>query len=51
MRIGVPMAKRRKVQIVHDEIVRLFASRLRSLRLSRGMTQAELSRQAQVTAT
>jgi transcriptional regulator with XRE-family HTH domain len=45
------MAKRRKIQIIHDEIVRLFAGRLRSLRLSRGMTQAELARQAQVTAT
>jgi DNA-binding XRE family transcriptional regulator len=45
------MAKRRKVQIVHDEIVRLFAGRLRSIRLSRGMTQTELADKAGVTAT
>lgn len=45
------MAKRRTVQIVHDEIVRLFAERLRTVRLSRGLTQAELARQAQVTPT
>lgn len=45
------MAKRRTVQIAHDEIVRLFAERLREVRLSRGMTQAELSSQAEVTET
>jgi transcriptional regulator with XRE-family HTH domain len=45
------MAKRRKIQIVHDPIVRLFAERLRSLRVSRGMTQAELAEKAEVTTT
>ncbi|MES2790041.1 MAG: helix-turn-helix transcriptional regulator [Planctomycetota bacterium] len=39
----------RKVKIKHGEIVRLFAARLREVRNSRGMTQAELARQAQVT--
>ena len=48
---GVGMAKRRKVQIIHDEVVRLFAARLRAVRLSRGLTQAELARQARVTPT
>jgi transcriptional regulator with XRE-family HTH domain len=38
-------------QLVLDEIVQLFAERLRSVRLSRGLTQAELARQAQVTPT
>jgi transcriptional regulator with XRE-family HTH domain len=33
------------------EVVRLFAERLRELRLSRGMTQAELARQAEVSVT
>jgi len=42
------MAKR-KARIAHAEIVRLFAARLREVRLSRGMTQAELARQAHVT--
>ena len=45
------MAKRRKVRIRHAEVVRLFAVRLREVRLSRGMTQAELARQANVTPT
>lgn len=44
------MAKQRKTQIEQDEIVRLFAARLREVRKSRGMTQAELSRRALVTA-
>lgn len=43
------MAKR-KPRVRQAEIVGLFASRLRELRLSRGMTQAELARQARVTA-
>src|SRR5262245_53124217 len=47
---GCPMAKRRKARIEQDEVVRLFASRLREVRSSRGLTQAELSRRAQVTA-
>lgn len=44
------MAKRRKSRIEQDEVVRLFAARLRELRRSRGMTQAELGRRASVTA-
>jgi transcriptional regulator with XRE-family HTH domain len=44
------MAKKRNVRIVQDEAVRLFAARLREVRLSRGMTQAELGRKADVTA-
>lgn len=40
---------KRKRRIEHAEIVRLFAGRLRELRHSRGMTQAELGRQAQIT--
>lgn len=44
------MAKGRKSRIDQDEVVRLFAARLREVRRSRGMTQAELSRQAHVTA-
>src|SRR5437764_9219643 len=46
---GAPMAKRRKARIEQDEAVRLFAARLREVRRSRGMTQAELSRRAHVT--
>lgn len=42
------MAKR-KARIKHAEVVQRFAARLRELRLSRGMTQAELARQAHVT--
>jgi transcriptional regulator with XRE-family HTH domain len=44
------MAKRRKLRIEQDEAVRLFAARLREVRRSRGMTQAELGRRAHVTA-
>jgi transcriptional regulator with XRE-family HTH domain len=44
------MAKRKKTRIAHAEIVRLFAARLRELRHSRGMTQAELARAAQISA-
>jgi transcriptional regulator with XRE-family HTH domain len=39
---------RSKKQIQHDEIVRRFGDRLRQVRLSRGMTQAELARRAEV---
>ena len=42
------MPRRRKTRIRHAEIVRLFAARLRELRRSRGLTQAELARQAHV---
>ena len=42
------MAKR-KAPIKHAAIVERFAARLRELRTSRGMTQAELAQQAQVT--
>lgn len=46
------MAKaKRKVQIEHAEIVRLFAARLRAVRLSRGMTQTDLATKAIVTPT
>ena len=47
---GALMAKRRKARVEQDEAVRLFAARLREVRRSRGMTQAELSRRAHVTA-
>lgn len=40
----------RKPRIDHSEIVRLFAARLRELRHSRGMTQAELALHAHITA-
>jgi transcriptional regulator with XRE-family HTH domain len=46
--MGDIMAKR-KARIRHAEVVRLFAARLRELRHSRGLTQAELARQAHVT--
>lgn len=42
------MAKR-KPQIKQAQIVELFAARLREMRTSRGMTQAELARHAQIT--
>lgn len=42
------MAKRKKTRIAHAESVRLFAGRLREVRLSRGMTQAELGHKARV---
>lgn len=45
------MPRRRKTRIRQAAIVQLFASRLRELRRSRGLTQAELARQAQVTVT
>jgi len=43
--MGVFMARRR---IRHAEIVRLFAERLKEVRRSRNMTQAELARRAHV---
>src|SRR5262245_17775488 len=42
------MAKKRP-RLQHAEIVELFAARLREVRHSRGMTQAELARQAHIT--
>ena len=42
------MAKR-KSRIKHAEVVQLFAEKLRETRRSRGMTQLDLARQAQVT--
>ncbi len=39
----------RKKTIKHDEIVARCAQRLRELRLARGMSQAELARQSEVT--
>jgi transcriptional regulator with XRE-family HTH domain len=45
------MSSKRKVKIDYDEVVGHFARRLRELRFERGMTQAELARQASVTAT
>src|SRR5437016_5255874 len=47
--MGAFMAKRRKERIEQDEAVRLFAARLREVRRSRGLTQAELGRRATVT--
>src|SRR5438105_303676 len=44
---GPMPAKKRRVQ--HAEIVRRFAGRLREVRISRGMTQAELAQKAFVT--
>ncbi len=44
------MGKRRKSRVEQDEVVRLFAARLREVRRSRGLTHAELSRRANVTA-
>jgi transcriptional regulator with XRE-family HTH domain len=40
---------RPKKQIEHDPIVARFGQRLREARLSRGMTQAQLAEEAQVT--
>lgn len=44
------MAKKRIVRLVQGESVRLFAARLREVRLSRGLSQVELGRRASVTA-
>ncbi|MFO0965502.1 MAG: helix-turn-helix transcriptional regulator [Gemmataceae bacterium] len=40
---------RRKKRIRHDEVVGLFGEKLRELRLSAGLSQADLARAAQVT--
>lgn len=45
---GVPMPRRR-VPIRHSDLVGRFALRLRELRQSRGMTQVQLARHADVT--
>ena len=46
------MAKaKRKIQIEHEPIVGVFAARLREVRLSRGLTQADLANRAVVTPT
>lgn len=45
------MGNKRKTKIEHEEVVERFARRLRELRLERGMTQTELARRADVTAT
>jgi transcriptional regulator with XRE-family HTH domain len=39
----------RKKRIRHDEIVARFGQRLRELRLAKGMSQAELAHQSEVT--
>lgn len=44
------MAKKKKPTLRHAEVVTRFAARLRELRSSRGMTQAELALQAKTTA-
>src|SRR5580698_10184200 len=44
------MAKKRNVRIMQDEAARLFAARLKEVRLARGLSQAELGRRANVTA-
>lgn len=44
------MAKR-KVRIEQPEIVRRFATRLREIRLARGLTQADLAHRAVITPT
>ncbi len=40
---------RGKKRIEHDQIVQLFAGRLRAVRRERGLTQVDLAKQAQVT--
>lgn len=42
------MGKQKKARISHAEVVRLFGARLREVRLSRGMTQAQLAQKAEV---
>lgn len=41
----------KKAKIEHEEVVERFATRLRELRVERGLTQAELAERAEVTAT
>ncbi len=45
------MGKRKATPIQHHEIVQRFASRLRELRRTRGMTQKELAERAELTVT
>jgi transcriptional regulator with XRE-family HTH domain len=47
IRRGVAMAGPKK-EIQQDELVKRFGNRLREVRLSRGMTQAELAEKAEV---
>ena len=42
------MAKKKPQQINHDPIVARFGQRLRELRVSRGLTQAQLAERAEV---
>lgn len=50
--LGGAMAKKKPIALIeHDEIVKGFAQRLRTVRTSRGMTQADLARKAQVDST
>lgn len=42
---------RKRQPIEHDQTVKRFAARLKELRRGRGLTQAELARQADVTST
>ncbi|MCE9561786.1 MAG: helix-turn-helix domain-containing protein [Planctomycetes bacterium] len=44
------MAKSRKKRVKQEECVTRFAARLKEVRASRGMTQVELAKKAQVTA-
>lgn len=43
------MVKKKNQKIEHADIVQHFAARLREVRCSRGLTQAELARQAHLT--
>src|SRR5262245_24373934 len=45
------MGSKRKTKIEHEEVVERFARRLRELRVERGLTQADLAKRAEVTAT
>ena len=45
------MGKRKTNSIEHDAIVKRFAQRLRELRLSRGLTQKDLAKRADITET
>jgi transcriptional regulator with XRE-family HTH domain len=44
---GAVMARQQKIR--HDDVVRLFGQRLREVRRSRGLTQADLAERAEVT--
>src|SRR5205823_246247 len=45
------MGNKQKAKIEHEEVVERFARRLKELRVERGMTQADLAKRAEVTAT